>query len=66
MYSDPTKIRSHVVKLRFSDEEHNLIQSIVDYTGAQKAALLRDLILGQVGGILEVPNQVANGGRNWD
>lgn len=38
MYSDPTKIRSHIVKIRLSDEEHKFVQAYVDYTGEQKAA----------------------------
>jgi hypothetical protein len=45
MYVDPTKIRSHVTKLRFSDEEEQLIQAWVNYTGEQKAVLLRELVL---------------------
>ncbi|MBT6550413.1 MAG: hypothetical protein HOM14_03555 [Gammaproteobacteria bacterium] len=45
MYSDPTKIRSHVTKLRFSDEEERLIEAWVNYTGEQKAVLLRDMVL---------------------
>ena len=52
MYQDPTKIRQHVVKIRLSDEEANLIQSLVDYTGEQKAALLRELILEQAVSVL--------------
>ena len=53
MYQDPTKIRSHVVKLRFSDEEHRLVSAIVDYTGEQKATLLRDLVLERVREIID-------------
>ena len=45
MYSDPTKIRSHVTKLRFSDEESQLIDAWVNYTGEQKAVLLREMVL---------------------
>lgn len=45
MYADPARIRKHVVKLRFSDEEHALIQALVNYTGEQTATLLRDLAL---------------------
>ncbi len=45
MYQDPTKIRSHVVKLRFSDEEQRLIKAYTDYTGEQMATLLRELVL---------------------
>lgn len=54
MYSDPTKIRSHVVKLRFSDEEHALIQALSDYTGEQKAALLRYLVMAQASSVLRL------------
>lgn len=52
MYMDPTKLRSHVVKLRFSDEEHALIDALTNYTGEQKAALLRELILEQATAVL--------------
>lgn len=52
MYSDPAKIRSHIVKLRFSEDEHRLIEAITHYTGEQKAALLRDLVLSQAAAVL--------------
>ncbi|MBL1293038.1 MAG: hypothetical protein COB61_004115 [Thiotrichales bacterium] len=61
MYSDPTKIRTHIVRLRFSDEEHRLIQALTDYTGEQKATLLRQLILEQATDIL-MPMRGANEG----
>ena len=67
MYSDPTKIRSHVTKLRFSDEENRLIQALVDYTGEQKAVLLRELILeaaaSAIGGHSAPVVQVVEGTR---
>jgi hypothetical protein len=52
MYADPAKIRSHVVKIRLSEEEHRLIQALVDYTGEQRAALIRDLVLEQAQAVL--------------
>jgi len=55
MYSDPTKIRTHVVKIRLSDEECRLVDAFVDYTGEQKAALLRELILQQVHDSIGLP-----------
>ena len=55
MYSDPTKIRSHIVKIRLSDEEDRLVQAFVEWSGEQKAALLRELILQQVRETLEAP-----------
>jgi len=54
MYSDPTKLRSHVVKIRFSDEENALIEALTVYTGEQKAVLLRELILDQAAAVLGV------------
>ena len=52
MYSDPTRIRSHVAKVRFSEEEHELIEALTNYTGEQKAVLLRELILEQAAAVL--------------
>lgn len=45
MYTDPTKIRNHVTKIRLSDEEEDLIRAYVNYTGEQKAVLIRELVL---------------------
>jgi hypothetical protein len=47
MYSDPTLIRKHTVKLRFNDREAALVDALVTYTGEEKAAFIRDLILGR-------------------
>ena len=40
-------IREHVVKLRFNDLEARLINAWVEYTGQQKATLLREMLLEQ-------------------
>ena len=61
MYSDPTKLRNNVVKVYFSDEEKRLIQALVDYTGEQKAPLLRELILSQAVSVLGVNDSRAAG-----
>ncbi len=45
MYADPAKIRSHVIKVRLSDEEAALINALVAYTGEQKATLVREIAL---------------------
>lgn len=37
-----------MVKLRLSDEEHALIDALVTYTGEQKAALMRSLVMERV------------------
>jgi hypothetical protein len=47
MYTDPSLIREHVVKLSFNDRESELINAWVNYTGQQKAAFLRDMLLEQ-------------------
>lgn len=52
MYSDPTKIRSNVIKVRLSDEEAALVEAFVNYNGGQKATLVRDLILDQAASVL--------------
>jgi hypothetical protein len=45
MYADPSLIREHVVKLRLNETEAELVDAIVNYTGQQKAPLLRELLL---------------------
>jgi hypothetical protein len=46
-YTDPSLIREHVVKLRLNDQEADLINAWVNYTGQQKAVLLREMLLKQ-------------------
>ncbi len=72
MYSDPTKLRSHVVKLRFSDEEERLIRAYVDYTGEQTATRLRELVLEAAASSLGVNGsagksafEVTHAAQNW-
>jgi hypothetical protein len=45
MYSDPALIRKHVVKLSLSDREAALIDAMCAYSGEQKAAFIRELVL---------------------
>lgn len=47
MYTDPSLVRDQVVKVRFNDQEAALVDAWVNYTGQQKAAFIRDLILEQ-------------------
>jgi len=58
MYTDPSLIREHVVKLRLNDQERDLIDALVNYTGQQKAALLRDLLLEQARLVLSGENAI--------
>jgi uncharacterized protein (DUF1778 family) len=45
MYRDPSKIRDVPIKVRFSREEDALLEALANYTGEQKAVLVRELIL---------------------
>jgi len=47
MYTDPTLVREHVVKIRLNDNEAELINAWVNYTGQQKAVILREMLLEQ-------------------
>lgn len=47
MYADPANIREHVVKIRLNEREAELITAWVNYTGQQKAVLLREMLLEQ-------------------
>lgn len=61
MYADPSQIRAHVVKLRLNDNEAALVDALVNYTGQQKAALLRDLLLEQARLVLTAGMDGASG-----
>jgi hypothetical protein len=45
MYSDPTDIRTHEVKIRLSDTEHALLDAYADYTHTQRAAVAREVLM---------------------
>lgn len=45
MYSDPAHIRTHEVKIRLNDKECTLLEAYSDYTGTQKAALAREVLM---------------------
>jgi hypothetical protein len=64
MYADPSLIRDHVIKLRLNDQEAALIDAWVNYTGQQKAALLREMLLEQAQADLGL--QSASGGGGFE
>lgn len=45
MYADPSLIRTHTVAVRFNRKEAALVNALIDYTGGEKAAFIRDLVL---------------------
>jgi hypothetical protein len=47
MYADPTLIRSNVVKISLSDPEYSVFVALSNYTGEQKAVLMREMALSQ-------------------
>lgn len=57
MYQDPTLLRKHIVKIRLSDAERDIVDAITNYTGEQKATLLRELILERAAEILSPSNR---------
>lgn len=62
MYADAAKIRSHTIKLRMNEEEYRLVTALTEYTGEQKAVLLRKIILEQAIALIEAddtPQKVA-------
>lgn len=53
MYADAAKIRSHTIKLRMNEEEYRLVTALAEYTGEQKAVLLREIILEQAVALIQ-------------
>ena len=45
MYSDTTLIRRNVVKLSLNDREAELLDALCNFTGEQKAVLLREMLM---------------------
>lgn len=60
MYSDPSLIRKHTVKLSFNDREAQLVEALVAYTGDEKAAFIRSLILERAMEVLHVQESVTS------
>lgn len=56
MYSDPSLIRKHFVKLSLSDHEAALIEALCNYTGEQKATLIREILLKRAAEVLHGGN----------
>ena len=52
MYADPILIRDHPVRVYFNEQEAKLVDALTEYTGEQRAVLIRNLILDQAFRIL--------------
>ena len=57
MYSDPSLIRKHKVKLSLSDREAALIDALCAYTGDQKATVLREMLIERALEVLQGESQ---------
>jgi predicted DNA-binding protein len=62
MYRDPARIRERVIKVRLSREEDALLEALADYTGEQKAVLIRELLLEAARAVLEPKSDAAQCG----
>lgn len=47
MYQDPKRIRKHRVSINLDDYEAALINALVDYTGTDRAGLVRQMLIAQ-------------------
>lgn len=52
MYSDPALLRKHRVNLSFNDNEAALVDAYCRYTGEEKAAFIRALVLDRAEEVL--------------
>lgn len=65
MYQDPKRIRKHRVGINLDDYEAALVQALVNYTGHDRASLLRQLLIAQMEAVLlPTPNSMAASGPN--
>lgn len=62
MYQDPKRIRKHRVSLNLDDYEAAVINALVDYTGTDRASLLRQMLIAQAeAALLATPTSMAGG-----
>jgi hypothetical protein len=47
MYQDPKRIRKHRVSINLDDYEAALITALVNYTGSDRAGLVRQMLIAQ-------------------
>ncbi|MDP2127224.1 MAG: hypothetical protein Q8K97_07580 [Pseudohongiella sp.] len=63
MYQDPKRIRQNRVSINLDDYEAALIQALVDYTGTERATLIRDMVVAQAQAVLmPTPQSMAGAG----
>jgi uncharacterized protein (DUF1778 family) len=52
MYSDPALLRKHRINLSLNDREAALVNAVCDYTGEERAAFIRALVLDRAQEVL--------------
>lgn len=52
MYQDPKRVRRTRVSINLDDYEAALVQALVDYTGHDRASLIRHMLLAQLETVL--------------
>lgn len=57
MYQDVNRIRNTRISISLDKYEANLIQALVDYTGVERAALLRKMLLSEAQDLLLGSNE---------
>lgn len=63
MYQDPKRIRQNRVSINLDDYEAALIQALVDYTGTERASLIREMVVAQAQAVLmPTPQSMAGAG----
>ena len=50
MYSEPSNIRKHAVKVRFNDDEIKVVDAMANLSRKQRATFLRELLIEIVNG----------------
>ena len=53
MYSDPSQVRDHAVKISLNDEEMKVVEAAAKKAGLQPAAYCREAVMKALAAILE-------------
>lgn len=61
-YKDPSLARVHFIKLSLNEKEAELIEALCNYSGAQPATFVRELVLKEAMEVLHGESQFDTGG----
>ncbi|NNC24237.1 hypothetical protein HKX42_00040 [Salinisphaera sp. USBA-960] len=57
MYGDPKRVRQPYARINLDDYERKLLDALVDYTGVERASLLRHLVIKEALDVLGVEHE---------